>query len=234
MKTRKFLPAVLLAALFPLAARAADPVLKSGDMLAICGDSITEQKIYSAFIEDYLLMCKPVATIRTAQFGWGGSSVKHFLGGKLQPEVLRFQPTVVTTCWGMNDGGYRALTPEVAESYRTNTQTILDNFKKAGVRTVILGSPGVVDVDTYNKGGSEAAKVYNETLAALRDVDKELAAKNNLPFADVHTPMMEVMTKAKAKYGPKYHVAGGRRRASTGEWASRHGVRVPQGDECRR
>jgi lysophospholipase L1-like esterase len=208
MKRRRLVPLLLAAALSPLAAQAADPILKPGDTLAICGDSITEQKLYSAFIEDYLLMCKPVADARTVQFGWGGSSVKHFLSGKLQPEVLRFKPTVVTTCWGMNDGQYRALVPEVAENYRSNTQTILDNFKNAGVRTVILGSPGVVDSDTYNKGGSDAAKIYNETLAALADVDKQLAAKNNIPFADVHAAMMDAMTKAKAKYGPKYHVAG--------------------------
>src|SRR6266404_7212817 len=31
--------------------------LKRGDRLAICGDSITEQKMYSRIIEDYLTMC---------------------------------------------------------------------------------------------------------------------------------------------------------------------------------
>src|SRR5438067_3348698 len=35
--------------------------LKPDDRLAITGDSITEQKMYSVFIEDYLLACKPQA-----------------------------------------------------------------------------------------------------------------------------------------------------------------------------
>ena len=37
-----------------LAPRPSGPVLQKGDRLAICGDSITEQKQYSVFIADYL------------------------------------------------------------------------------------------------------------------------------------------------------------------------------------
>ena len=49
--------------------------LKDTDFLAICGDSITEQKLYSLYIEDYLLMCRPHANLRAMQFGWGGEVV---------------------------------------------------------------------------------------------------------------------------------------------------------------
>ena len=34
-------------------------LLKQGDRLAICGDSITEQKMYSRLMEDYLTVGKP-------------------------------------------------------------------------------------------------------------------------------------------------------------------------------
>jgi len=33
-------------------------------------------------------------------------------------DVLPFKPTVATTCYGMNDGGYAASTPEVLRVYR--------------------------------------------------------------------------------------------------------------------
>ena len=39
--------------------------LRPGDVVAICGDSITEQGLYSAFIEAYLLACQPVSGVRT-------------------------------------------------------------------------------------------------------------------------------------------------------------------------
>ena len=46
-------------------------------------------------------------------------------------------------------------------------------------------------------------------LGELRDIAKEVAEKNGCAFADVYGTMVDAMTKAKAKYGEKYHVAGG-------------------------
>jgi hypothetical protein len=43
----------------------ADGGLRAGDLVAICGDSITEQRLYSAFVETYLLACQPVKDVRT-------------------------------------------------------------------------------------------------------------------------------------------------------------------------
>src|SRR5690348_7621786 len=78
---------------------AAEALVKPGDMIAIIGDSITEQKQYSVFIEDYLLMCKPVEKTREAQFGWGGETA-HGFANRMANDTLRFQPTVITTCFG--------------------------------------------------------------------------------------------------------------------------------------
>ncbi|MCX5684611.1 MAG: hypothetical protein NT049_13110, partial [Planctomycetota bacterium] len=50
---------VAAALLAGLAVGAENPVLKKGDRLAVIGDSITEQKMYSKFIEDYVTMCTP-------------------------------------------------------------------------------------------------------------------------------------------------------------------------------
>jgi hypothetical protein len=122
--------------------------------------------------------------------------------------VLRFPVTVATTCYGMNDGGYAPLTPDRAQAYRDNTKAIVDLFKKT-VRFIVVGSPGVVDSTTFRPADAESDKMYNKTLAELRDIAKEVAAEQGVAFADVHATMLDVMAKAKAKYGEDYHVAGG-------------------------
>jgi lysophospholipase L1-like esterase len=180
--------------------------LKDSDFLAICGDSITEQKLYSVYIEDYLLMCRPRPNLRAMQFGWGGEVVGGFLGR--MSNVLRFPITAATTCYGMNDGGYAALTPERAAKYREGTRAIVDTFKKSGVRFIVVGSPGVVDSKTFKPGEPDADKVYNKTLAELRDIARDVAKEHGVAFADVHGIMLDAMTKAKAKYGEDYPVAG--------------------------
>src|SRR4051812_39360045 len=182
--------------------------LKDSDFLAICGDSITEQKLYSVYMQDYLLMCRPKPNLHAMQFGWGGETVGGFLGR--MSNVLRFPVTAATTSYGMNDGGYGPLTPDRAKQYRDGTKSIVDTFKKSGVRFIVVGSPGAVDTATYRPTpNADEDKVYNKTLGELRDIAKQVAADEGVGFADVHAVMMNVMTQAKAKYGDGYPVAGG-------------------------
>jgi len=187
-------------------AAGAKEVLLDGDFIAICGDSITEQKIYSAFIEDYLLMCQPVAGVRAVQFGWGGETAGAF-AHRMDNDVLTFKPSVATICYGMNDGGYSPMTEAKAKMFRDNELQIVKRFKEAGVRSIVVGSPGVVDVNTWGKNPAQAES-YNTALAALRDVAREVATNEGVIFANVHDPMMEVMEKVKAAYGTNYHFAG--------------------------
>src|SRR2546430_5713693 len=142
--TREIL-AILLCIVTPCVA---DPVLKPNDSLAICGDSITEQKLYSVYIEDYLLMCQPVRGVETMQFGWSGERADGFLG-RMENDVLRFKPRVATTCYGMNDGGYTRLTDTIAQKYRDNMNKIVETCTMNNVR-VVVGSPGCVDSYTFD------------------------------------------------------------------------------------
>ncbi len=185
----------------------ADAKLRDGDFVGVCGDSITEQKQYSVLIEDYLLACQPAANIKMFQAGWGGEHAKG-LRGRIESDVLPFKPTVVTTCYGMNDGNYKPIDDAIAQTYRENMTAAVEKLKAGGVRFVVVGSPGVVDVDTYKTRNDASADVYNQNLATLRDIAKDVATKNGVAFADVHGVMLDAMNKAKAKYGHAYPFAG--------------------------
>jgi lysophospholipase L1-like esterase len=223
---KRWLAAVLLAAV-PLGATAAraENKLQPNDFVAICGDSITEQKMYSVYVENYLLMCKPQPDLRAMQFGWSGEVAPGFLN-KMPTQALRFPMTVATTAYGMNDGQYSPMTPEKAKRYRDAMQGIVDKFKEHKVRFIVVGSPGCVDTDTFlrdkpdpndpepdpkkkKKVKVNESAMYNKTLGELRDIAREVAEKNNCAFADVYQAMYDAMVKAKAKYGPTYNVPGG-------------------------
>jgi len=182
------------------------PRLQQGDFVAICGDSITEQKLYSVYIQDYLLMCRPAANLRTLQAGWSGERAPGFLN-RMEYDVLTLGPNVATTCYGMNDGGYSPMTAEKGQRYRDSQRAIVKKFKDNGVRFIVLGSPGCVDSNTFHKNPADAS-MYNQTLAELRDIARDVAKEQNVTFANVYDPMMDVMAKTKARYGRSYHLAG--------------------------
>ncbi|HUU89699.1 MAG TPA: SGNH/GDSL hydrolase family protein [Phycisphaerae bacterium] len=177
-------------------------IIEKGDRVVIVGDSITEQKQYSKFIEDYLTMCVPQLDLWVFQLGWSDETAGGFVG-RMDQDLFPFKPDVITTCYGMNDGGYRAYEERIGEEYLAQMRQIIKAAREAGA-TIVVGSPGVVDTKTWRG----PADVYNDNLAHLRDIARDLAASADMPFANVHDAMMDVMTKAKAAYGENYHVGG--------------------------
>lgn len=194
----------LLAQERPTSAPAA-PVLKHGDRVAIVGDSITEQKLYSRYMEDYLLACVPQLELSMVQLGWSGERADGF-AARLENDLLPLRPNVVTTCYGMNDGLYRPYEASIGEKYKAPMQAIVQQLKAAGA-TVVVGSPGAVDTDTFRRGELTPA-IYNENLAHLRDIARDLAQTEGQPFANVHDAMIAAMQRAKPVLGGKYHVCG--------------------------
>lgn len=212
MKIRPFLRipslALLLTAAFsaPLLAQEAtsEPIVRANDIVAICGDSITEQRLYSLFIENYLQMCQPEQPITAVQFGWGGAQANQ-LWQRWENEINPFKPTIVTTSYGMNDGRYQPITEEVEKTYRENLTRGVKQLKENGVREILVGSPGVVDSEYFKR---IPADVYNATLGRLSQIAKEVAESEKVGYVDVHSVGMEVMKKAKEKNGEKYAVWG--------------------------
>ena len=189
------------ALLVPAPGRAA-LLIQPNDRLAICGDSATANLGYSAYVEDYLLACQPIEGIHVSEFGWSAETAKDF-EARLETDVAPFHPTVVMTCFGMNDGGYKALDADTAAAYQKAQTDMVEAFKKDGVRTIIVGSPRCVDPLTFNKDPAQGV-AYNKTLHALADIDKAVAAKEGVVYADVFGATVTAMMTAKAHYGPKY------------------------------
>jgi lysophospholipase L1-like esterase len=180
------------------------PLLKKGDRLAICGDSITEQKMYSRVMETYLTACAPELAISVRQYGWGGETAPGFLK-RMTNDCLRFKPTIATTCYGMNDHGYRPYEDSIGEKYRVNQTAIVEAFKAHGAR-VVLGSPGCVGLRKDWDAASVESKNLN--LCTLRNIDIEIAQKSGVAFADVFWPMLTAGYTAQQKHGADYAIAG--------------------------
>jgi lysophospholipase L1-like esterase len=181
--------------------------LKQDDRLAIIGDSITEQKMYSRIIETYLTVALPELKITARQYGWSGETAEGFKKRMVQ-DCLRFKPTIATLCYGMNDHRYKPYDEAVAKWYRENYGAVAKNLKDAGAR-VVIGSPGPVGkMPSWVKTASGTVEDLNLNLCALRNIDIELAKEHDVRFADVFWPMYTSFWAAKTKYAPDYEVPG--------------------------
>jgi lysophospholipase L1-like esterase len=201
------LPAELSSYVLEPAPETPELLLKKGDRIAICGDSITEQKRYSVLIETYLTACKPELEITCRQFGWGGEQAAGFLQ-RMKNDALRFNPTFATTCYGMNDFKYVPFDESIAEDYRKNQTAVLREFKTIGCQ-VVLGSPGIIDtVPRWVKNSKGTQQDLNLALSRFRNIDIEIAKSEDLAFADVYRPMLLADFAAKKQFGPDFKIAG--------------------------
>jgi len=195
------------------APRPAGPVLRANDRLAICGDSITEQRMYCRIMETYLTVALPEMNIRTRQYGWSGEKAPEFLE-RMTNDVLRFAPTVATTCYGMNDHLYRPYHSYIGRAYGSNMTDIALAFKAAGAR-FIIGSPGCMGManppwldDAIPEQINSTPKQRNTSLCILRDIDIQIAELQHVGFADVFWNMYLAQYHANHSYGTNYTLAG--------------------------
>ena len=90
----------------------------------------------------------------------------------MRNDVLRFQPTIATTCCGMNDHPYRPYEASIGDYYRTNLLSVVGSFQAAGTR-VVVGSAGCVGrVPDWQKNPSpeSTTDALNLNLRELRNL----------------------------------------------------------------
>src|SRR5437868_3803266 len=168
---------LLLAALVSAARAQGGFALRDGDRVVFYGDSITDQRLYTKFVEDYVVTRFPHEKIRFIHSGWGGDRVSGGGGGpidlRLDRDVIAYKPTVMTVMLGMNDASYRAFDPSIFDTYSRGYEHILQRVKDAlpGIRLTLI-QPSPFDDVTRNpnfEGG------YNAVLVRYGDFVKRLA-----------------------------------------------------------
>lgn len=192
----------LLAATGAHAAKEAPPTggfpFKDGDRVVFLGDSITEQRLYSTYLETYLLTRFPGWNLKFRNAGWSGDTSYLRLRGlppkeALQRDVLFFKPTVVTIKFGMNDAGYGGFDQKLFDAHIAGETAIVQQLKAAGARPVIL-TPNAVE----KAEPGDSMPGYNETLQKFAAGTAALAARENVLFVDQFHPYAAAINRLRA------------------------------------
>ncbi len=142
-------------------------MLPANARVAVIGDSITEQKLYSKYLECYLLACTGRDDITVFQFGWSGERADGF-ANRLANDLGVFHPTVATTCYGMNDGSYQPYNDGIGSAYEKNMTRVIEGLKAEGVKHIAVGSPGGVDPDFFNRSTARSTTKPSRNSATSR------------------------------------------------------------------
>jgi lysophospholipase L1-like esterase len=162
--------------------------LRDGDRVVFFGDSITAQRFYTTYLQAAVRARFPDWNIRFYNAGVGGDNVHGGIAGKIDVridrDILKFHPTVVTIMLGMNDRSR-------ATEYEAGYEHILQRLRERSpeLRITVLG-PTPMDGTT---NGNPAA---NAELRRFLEIDKRLASKYDATFIDLQTPVLAAMERA--------------------------------------
>ena len=180
-------------------ATAADFFFKDGDVVVMVGDSITEQHLYSNYVEMWTVTRFPKWKLTFRNVGIGGD---RSVGGnaRFTRDILIHKPTAITVDFGMNDGSYRAFEEATFKPYMDGLQGMANQAKSANIRVAwVTPQP----LDKGDPGPTAMSEFYNDTLEKFSDGVRVIAEKNGGLFVDQFHPYLNVLNAARTKM-PKY------------------------------
>ena len=199
------LPARILSrSLQPAILRGADFALKDGERVVFYGDSITEQRFYTTYVEHYVLSRYPGRRVTFINTGWGGDKVAGNecvpcagVGGlaRIERDVIAYRPTVVTLLFGMNDGRYRTFDPVTLKAYEDGLAAIIGELKSKTRARIYVMTPTAYD-GAHSPPWSNNNQ-YNEVLDRYSEAAKQIAAREGLPVIDLHSVTSDTLQQAK-------------------------------------
>ena len=189
---------VIVALCGTASASAAEFFFKDGDTVVMIGDSITEQHLYSNYVEMWTVTRFPSWKLTFRNVGISGDRSP---GGnaRFARDILLHKPTAMTVDFGMNDGSYRAFGEDTFKPYMDGLQGMANQAKAANIRTAWV-TPQPLD---NGEQGPTALTGYNQTLEKFSEGVKVIADKNGGLFVDQFHPYLTVLDRARGK-GPKY------------------------------
>jgi lysophospholipase L1-like esterase len=185
-------------------AKAADFFFKDGDVVVMIGDSITEQHLYSNFVEMWTVTRFPNWKLTFRNVGIGGDT-SYGGNNRFARDVLLHKPTAMTVDFGMNDGRYTAFSDATFKPYMDGLQGMADQAKAAKIRTAWCTPQPLDSADQ----GPTALTGYNQTLEKFSEGVKAIAERNGGLFVDQFHPYLAALDRARGK-GAKYErITGG-------------------------
>ncbi|HEY3782124.1 MAG TPA: SGNH/GDSL hydrolase family protein [Fimbriimonadaceae bacterium] len=171
--------------------------LHSGDTVLFYGDSITQQQLYTVYVEDFVRTRYPNLKVRFYNRGWGGDKVTGGAGGDAKQRVTRdvkpIDPTVITVMLGMNDGQYAPYEPKTFNIFNQGYGKLLSLLHENAPRarfTLIQTSP----YDNFAHTHPDFS--YNDALLQYGAAVKSWAEKDQDEYVDFNKPVVDMLKGA--------------------------------------
>ena len=182
--------------------------LKDGDSIVFLGDSITHQRLYTQYVEDFFYTRFPQMRLKLHNAGVGGARAWDALA-RFDEDVAKYRPKYVTILLGMNDGSYRPYDQQVFRTYQLDMKELITRIQKIGA-TPILMTPTMYDAraermkpNPRRPRTEETKALYNSVLTYYGTWLRDVAQQRGFGFVDMWGPLNNI-TLAERRKNPEF------------------------------
>lgn len=161
--------------------------LQDGDCVVFLGDSITHQRLYTQYVEDFFFTRYPTKRIQLHNAGVGGATAWDALA-RFDRDVAAYQPKYVTVLLGMNDGRYQSYNEKIWQTYHNDMSTLIERLVDINAVPVLI-TPTMYDSRAALARKKKPAENYNSVLAYYGTWLREVAVNQGFGFVDMWGPL---------------------------------------------
>lgn len=174
--------------------------LQDGDTLVFLGDSITHQRLYTQYVEDFFYQRFPKRRITFHNAGVGGARAWDALA-RLNRDVLDYKPRYVSILLGMNDGSYQPFNPEIFATYQQDMAELARKIRDGGAVPILM-SPTMFDsraaeANPRRQREPEMLAQYNSVLAYFGRWLQHVAMESGMAYVDMFSLLNDITLEAR-------------------------------------
>jgi lysophospholipase L1-like esterase len=159
--------------------------IHDGDRVVFLGDSITQAGTYVVYLDAYVRTRFPDRKIELINHGLSSETIngmseddhpgkRPWVHDRLERDALLWKPTVLSICYGMNDGNYFPMHPQRFEKFQEGYTRFMELVDGANIPRVYVLTPPPFDA-YRRKAGDEKPLDYGYRYPAV-DYDRTLEA----------------------------------------------------------
>jgi len=196
------------------------------EKIVFVGDSITAAGQYVMYIEGYLVTRFPQRTFDVLNVGRSSETLSNLseadhpgrrpcLFARFDADVAGFAPTVVVSCYGINDGIYHPFSEERFKSYQEGVGRLITKVRRDLKARLLLLTPPIYD--SRNPGQPdvrpEETYGYKRPFADYDQVLEKYAAwlmtlkEEGVTVGDLHA-LMALHVKTRRQDTPAFRMSG--------------------------
>jgi lysophospholipase L1-like esterase len=196
------------------------------ETIVVVGDSITAAGQYVMYIESYLVTRFPQRTIHVINSGRGSETLSNLseldhpgrrpcLFARFDADVADFTPTVVVSCYGINDGIYHPFSEDRFKNFQEGVGRLILKVRRDRKARLLILTPPVYDSPSAGRPDvrPEATYGYKRPFADYDQVMEKYAEwlmtlkEDGVTVSDLHAPMA-LHIKTRRLETPAFRMSG--------------------------